>query len=177
MLQGDRLKEIRLRCDLTQQEFALKIGITREQLGLYERNARKISKATSIILISTLKEKDIPYSFREQYKIGQRFYKIIEILKEDKDVFPEIEFNVTPTFLNLMYLGIEAVTEHVFNTLIDKYNVNLLYLIKCESPIFNGGNQSRNHENSLVEELQKQKSEIEILKTRIGILEKFILEN
>lgn len=54
------IKEIRKKLKLTQQEFADRLGITRELLGQIERGKKAISKATNILLKNFLKENNVP---------------------------------------------------------------------------------------------------------------------
>src|ERR1700709_477282 len=117
---GEKIKQIRLESNLTQKEFAEKIGITREALGLIERDAKQISEATAVLLNSSIEEKNVPVSFREQYKIGQNFGKVIDELRERGVTLRTLRddiFQVKGSNLSSMYMGLKPVTEEIKNIL------------------------------------------------------------
>lgn len=136
---GEKIKEIRLASNLTQQEFAEKIGITRELLGQIERGAKEMSDATGVLLNSTVSEKNIPLSFRDQYKIGQNFGKVIDELRERGVTLRTLRddiFQVKGSNLSSMYMGLKPVSEEIKNILKTKFNVNLKFIEKGQSPMF-----------------------------------------
>jgi len=59
------IKEIRKNADLTQEEFADRLGITREMVGQMERGTKRISKATKILINNFLQENKSPSNLME----------------------------------------------------------------------------------------------------------------
>lgn len=138
---SERLKQLRLESGLSQSEFASQLGITKELISQMERGVKNVSPATANSLKEIITEANIPTSFLEAYKRGQRFGKIVDILiKREGYTLKQLRENIFKTKgsdLSCMYVGIKSISRDVLIGL-KTLGVNDSYLDYGEQPIFLG---------------------------------------
>ena len=79
-----RLKEIRLNKGLTQQELAIKLGITQQSIARYESEARKLDQDLIIKICLVLDvTPDELLGFEEAYK---KYSEYLQSLDEEEQV-------------------------------------------------------------------------------------------
>jgi transcriptional regulator with XRE-family HTH domain len=79
-----RLKEIRLNKGLTQQELAIKLGITQQSIARYESEARKLDQDLIIKICLVLDvTPDELLGFEEAYK---KYTEYLQSLDEEEQV-------------------------------------------------------------------------------------------
>jgi len=64
------IKEIRKKHKLNQQEFADRLGISREMVGQMERGEKNISKATKVLIKNFLEENNKQSNLAEESQVG-----------------------------------------------------------------------------------------------------------
>jgi transcriptional regulator with XRE-family HTH domain len=132
------IKDLREELGLTQEEFADKIGITRQLLNHIENGYRDISKSTEEKLKALLHDMPMPSGFSLRYSQGQRFGKVLDALATYGITLAQLrdmEFKVKGSQLSSMYIGLNEIPKAIKTILVGKYNVNWSYVENGELPI------------------------------------------
>lgn len=103
MIQGLRLKELRIERNLTQKEIAVKLGLTAHNIGDWERGKAEPS-AFWLTKLADFFECSIDYLLgreddfgvlqnitAEEYEQGARYTKMVSVTPDEEEVFDKIK--------------------------------------------------------------------------------------